>query len=244
MPKNRGNNFTIVTAIVIVSLFLYFSSTSSIQVSNSKPTFVKDEGRVVFAVTDLAVNIDNITSVNITIDSILIHSTMNDSWINTSAPQKSVNLLQLQSINELLYEYYLPEGNYNQVRLDISNVVVTDWTFGNKKAKLPSSTLKFNIDLAVKEGETSSILFDFLVDKSLHVTGTGNSGVYIMAPVIKLTVKEKATVEVTDGKVNIYGGTIKTEVEAGMDERGNFGPGRNIDPNKKMFIQSGMLITY
>ena len=246
MPRNRGNNFIIITVIVIGILFLYFLSKPSIQSSQSKSTFVKDTGQVVFSVTDLAAKLENITSINITIDSILIHGTQNDSWINISVPQTSVDLLQLrsQNINAFLHDYYLPEGRYNQVRLDISNVVVVDWS-GNKKAKLPSNTIKINLDLEVTEGTTSSILFDFIVDDSLHTTGGGNSGgVYIFAPIIKLTAKEKATVEIVDGKVNIYGGIVKTEAEIGVDERGNVGSGKKMDPTKRFSIQSGMLIPY
>jgi len=97
-------------------------------------------------------------------------------------------------MNALLQEYNLPEGRYNQIRMDISRVVVTSW-LGNKVARLPSNQLKINIDLEVRELTTSSVLFDFVADQSLHIIGTGNSGMYLLAPVVKLTIKEEATIE-------------------------------------------------
>ena len=240
--KNRQNGFIIITAIVIIAIFFFSRTPPQSQYIQEIP---KNTGRVVFAITDLAADMGNITAINITIDSIIIHNTQNDSWINISVQQKVVDLLQLksQNMNALLHEYYLPEGRYNQIRLDISRVVVDAWS-GNKVAKLPSNQLKINIDLEVKELTTSSILFDFVADKSLHTTGTGNSGTYIFAPVVKLTVKEETTIEVVGERVNIYGGKTKTDIEIGMDERGNVGPDRKIEPNTKMSIQSGMIIPY
>lgn len=239
--KNISSNPFLFLAVLIIGGFLLFYSTKP-DSGGGQTTIVSGYGRTVFAVTDMAADIGNITAIKVTIGSVLIHNTANDSWINISITQETIDLLELKSknINVILHDYQLPEGNYNQIRLDISKTVVTDWT-GDKTAKLPSGMLKFNIDLEVKEGQTSSVLFDFIADRSLHITGNGK---YIMAPVIKLTAAEEVSVETTSDEVKIKGGKLKTEIEVGTDEHGNVGPGIQIAADKKLSIQGDMIVPY
>lgn len=193
-------------------------------------------GRVVFAITDAAAEMGAVSSVKVTVDNIKVHSAAKG-WIDVSSSSKTYDLLQLKAegTQALLADVQLEEGNYDQVRLGISNVVVTD-SSGQHEAKLPSGELKINGKLVVDTNSTSTATFDFMADESLHVTGNGK---YIMAPVVQLETREEANVKIESGnRVEITGGKISTNVKVGMDVNGNVGIGLNIPSDVEILIDN------
>jgi hypothetical protein len=177
------------------------------------------EGRVVVTVTDAATNMGAVTSVEVTIDKVEAHSAT-EGWVTLSANQKTVDLLELKATGAqaLLADETLTEGSYDQMRLEISNVVVTD-ADGDHEAKLPSNVLKVNTNLTVGNNTTSTASFDFIADESLHVTGNGK---YILAPVVHVETREDAQVDATNkNAVVITQGTVRTNTRVGMDVNGN-----------------------
>jgi hypothetical protein len=191
-------------------------------------------GRAVFTITDKAVNMSAVTSINVTVDSVQVHSATKG-WITVSSTPKTYNLLQLNAtgIQLLLADAQLEPGNYEQVRLEISKVVVSD-AQGQHEAKLPSGNLKIVGGFEVKTNSTSVVIFDFDADKSLHVTGNGK---YILAPVVHLQTKENAEVEVNErNEVQIRRGDLKTDVKVGMDENGSVAVGFKIPADANLTI--------
>lgn len=194
------------------------------------------DGRAVFAITDAAADMKTVTSVKVTVDSVKIHSET-DGWIDVTNTKQEYDLLKLKAEDKqaLLADAQLKEGNYNQLRLDISKVIVTDST-GDHEAKLPSGELKINGELTVKANTTSTATFDFILDESLHMTGNGK---YILAPVIQLETREDAEVNVNDdNKVEIKSGKVKTNVKVGMDVKGDVGIGLGISKDEIIDIDA------
>ncbi|MEK6900032.1 MAG: DUF4382 domain-containing protein, partial [Nanoarchaeota archaeon] len=180
-------------------------------------------------------NMSAVTSIMVTIDSVSVHSA-EEGWVTVSSAPKTVDLLKLKAegSNELLADVNLKVGTYQQLRLNISKVLVTD-DKGEHEAKLPSGELKIIGVLKVTENSTSTASFDFIADESLHVTGNGE---YILAPVVQLETKEKAQVELKeDKKVEIKGGILKTKTKVGMDAKGNVGVGKSISAKAKVSIK-------
>ena len=197
------------------------------------------EGRAVFTITDAAADMGAVTSVKVTVDSVSVHSA-EKGWVKVASPAKTYDLLKLKAegSQELLADVKLDADTYQQVRLDISKVVVTD-AEGDHEAKLPSGELKIVGDLTVKEESTSTATFDFIADRSLHVTGNGE---YILAPVVRFETKEDADVAVeATGKVKVSGGRVKANVEVGMDETGNVGVGLRLGQDAVLSIESGKI---
>jgi len=195
------------------------------------------EGRVVFTITDAAADMGAVTSVMVTVDSVRVHSAA-EGWITVSSEPQTFDLLKLKAegSQELLADVTLEEGTYQQLRLDISKVVVAD-AEGEHEAKLPSGELKIVGDLEVKADSTSTATFDFIADESLHVTGNGE---YILAPVVQLETKTDAEVEVkADQKVEIKAGKVKASVKVGMDAEGNVGVGLGIPAKAKLSLGQG-----
>lgn len=130
----------------------------------------------------------------------------------------------------------LTQGRYEQVRLNVSRVVIADAN-GTHEAKLPSGDLKVVGEFEVKPNSTATVSFDFLVNRSLHVTGNGT---YIMAPVVHFETREDAEVEMhEDGEVEIRNGHIRANVTVGMDENGEVGEGHEISSDSDVEIENG-----
>ena len=197
-------------------------------------------GRVVFTIADKAADMGNVSSIKVTVDSISAHNS-NQSWVNVSSTSKTYDLLQLKlsGYQALLADVQLQNGTYEQDRLHISKVIVTD-AKGDHEAKLPSGDLKVVGVFEVQGNTTSVVSFDFEADKSLHVTGNGE---YILAPVVRIQTRDNANVEVkSESNVQVSGGNIRTDNEVGMDEKGDVGAGSRISTNAAVSIQNGIIV--
>ena len=231
IEKNiSGSIFTLIFILLIAALI----SACSLQ-PQSQPSQSTQEGRAVFTMTDDAANMDEVTSIKITVNSIKVLNE-SESWITVSNEQQTYDLLKLKSSGTqvLLAEYNLTPGTYNQIRLSISQIVVTDAS-GDHMAKLPSGELKIVGKLVINENSTSTVKFDFIVDESLHLTGNGT---YIFAPVVKLETRQRANVDLRFREnVRISDGKIDDDRKEGMDIEGNFGEGYHINENSRLVIK-------
>ena len=211
--KSQAGFIMLVFLVVIIGAagyYYYFLN------NGNNPFGSQNNGRVVFAITDAATNMQSVSQVLVTVESIQTHSTI-DGWVNVSSSAKTFDLLVLKSQNklELIADSNVKPGNYDQVRMQISKVIVVD-SSGEHEAKLPSNRLKINTELEIKEDATATAVFDFIADESLHVTGKGE---YIMAPVVKFETRGDAEVETKGGlKLETKSGTIYTTLKIGLDE--------------------------
>jgi len=204
-----------------------------------KEEMSEETGRAVFTITDAAADMGAVTSVMVTVDSVRVHSET-EGWVTVSSEPQTFDLLKLKAegSHELLADVQLAEGTYQQLRLDISNVVVVDGE-GEHGAKLPSGVLKIVGEFEVKADSTSTATFDFIADESLHVTGKGE---YILAPVVQLETRTDAEVEVrADKKVEIKAGKVGTNLKVGMDVEGNVGVGLGIPAEVEISIGQGRI---
>ncbi len=224
----------VIGAIVIVG-GAYFIMNSSAPKEETQKTDA--EGRVVFSVTDAAADMGAISEVNMKISKVEAHSAL-EGWVTVSTTPRTYKLLALNASSEfeLLADVNMKVGTYDQVRLFVDAVTVETTAGVTKTAKLPSGVLKINTELTVKAGETSSVSFDFIANKSVHMTGNGT---YIFAPVVKTETKSDAKVTVaTNGIVSTTGGRIDDVNTVGMDIDGDVKVDFNIKAAEKLEIGS------
>jgi len=220
-----------IVAIAVVAVAVYYMSSSSTS---------SGDGRIVVAMTDAAADMGSVTQVLVTVDQVRAHSTA-DSWVTVSSSSQTYDLLQLKANGELalVADANVTNGTYDQFRLRISKVIVVD-SNGSHEAKLPSSELKVYTNLTVNADSTTTATFDFIADESLHVTG---NGLYILAPVIQFEGREDADVDIdSDDKVEINGGSVKSQARVGMDINGNVGEGLEISDDLDLDIDASGLI--
>ena len=158
-------------------------------------TLATATGAVEVRVTDAPAN--NITSVNVTVDAIMIHraGAGNESgWepisivVNGNVTANvTFDLYRIVDNETVLgYEPLVEAGNYTQLRMHIVSVNVTiDGEL--RSASVPSEWLKLVRPFEVVNGGTTTLVIDFDVAKSIVVTGAGEVK---LKPVVRLLVME------------------------------------------------------
>ncbi|GEM_PF-1326444 len=214
----------VVLAVIAIVLFLLYGGGA--------------QGKVVFAVTDAATGLQGISSINITVSEINVHSDARG-WVVVSTATKEFDLLKLKSEGalELAAQSNLKAGTYDQIRLNISKVVVVK-EGQSIEAKLPSNKMTLTGKLVVNADTTSTITFDFLADKSLHMTGNGK---FILVPVVRLETKSGADVSFEGKKVKILGGKVEHENTQGMNENGKVRVGNRFDDKDELDEIDGVI---
>lgn len=215
-------------------------STESVVVSKPhkpqpSPKITGEKGRVVFGITDAAAELQYIKSVIVSVSQIQIYSPTKG-WVDIPVGLKVYDLLDLRqkALVSLIADASVEVGDYTRTRLKVDSVAVVLNDGKNLGAKLPSGEIVLANALSVKKGESSAIVFDFLVDKSLYTTIDGK---YIFMPVLKLITYPGGIISVgSDGKVNISSGVSAFQVSAGMDENGRLKDSYNFDPLARLEI--------
>ena len=129
-----------------------------------------------------------VSKIMVTTRNIQIHKAdaPEDSWITVVSQEKTFDLVAIQGAEVFLGSENVSSGNYTQIRLDVTQVIVTlDST--NITAKLPSDKLKVVGPWEVKAGQKTILTLDFQADTFVVITGNDQAQVN---PVIKLDVSQ------------------------------------------------------
>lgn len=131
--------------------------------------------------------------VNVDVQEVLINGP--DGWVSLGTPDRIINLLDFQNgfATTLVNEFGIEAGHYTQLRLVLGsrNTVVIEGEEGQPPSthdlEVPSgmqSGIKLNVNFDVEPGTTKDVFIDFDAHRSVFVHGAGNSGQYILRPVV------------------------------------------------------------
>lgn len=124
-----------------------------------------------------------------------------NAWINLAheADDQKINLLSLTGGNSAhLGEVEVPAGEISQIRLLLGddNYIIQDGQRINLTTpSAQQSGLKLKIDKPLNPGISYDLIIDF--DASKSIVKAGNSGMYILKPVLRVVAEESATIEGT-----------------------------------------------
>ena len=181
----------------------------------------RDEtGEVVFSITDQTAPMDDITEVRLAIDRIEMHSP-DEGWVLVSSDIMEYGLLALEAENrsQLHVLAEVPDGTYDQLRINLASVIVVMDDATEEGAELPAEEVIMDATVVVNEDRVSSVNLDFLADRSLHMTEEDE---YVFAPVIRVRTQSNVAVSVEDDdSVTILGGATDTDQAYGMDVDGS-----------------------
>jgi len=101
-------------------------------------------------------------------------------WI-TIAGAKTIDLITVKDVKEILGETTLTEGKYTQVRLSVSSATATiDGV--THTLTVPSKSIKFVHQFDIETNKTTSLIIDFDADRSIVTAGDK----YILKPVVRI----------------------------------------------------------
>ncbi|MFA5055663.1 MAG: DUF4382 domain-containing protein [Dehalococcoidia bacterium] len=197
-------------------------------------------GDVVFAITDAAANMGEVTAMEMTVNQIRVRAEGGE-WTTVSNETQTFDLLQLREMNmvQLMTQVQLQERNYDMVELNVSQVRVTNGS-GTHTAMMINNRLQMECMLEVQTQTMATVNFDFIADESLHETVEGQ---YVFAPVVALQTRTQAQVQLkSNNEVDISGGTVRTNAQICMNISGQMGVGLKIQTNAQLQISAGKVI--
>ncbi|MBN2099760.1 MAG: DUF4382 domain-containing protein [Dehalococcoidia bacterium] len=154
-------------------------------------------GMLEVRITD-AKNEPVVSAINVTFDNITVHRAgdgdSDGEWMLLAENlNKTVDLLQLSGVGNLLGEDEIRAGHYTQIRVGVAKVeVVIDSVLEEVDlelagdAKMPSGEIKFVTPFEIEAGETTVIIIDFDISADKSVVFAG--GKWLFRPTIKLDV--------------------------------------------------------
>jgi hypothetical protein len=129
---------------------------------------------------------DAFESLTVTVTAVTLIGASGHASIPLAEGPVTVDLLDLDGINEVLATASVPVDTYNKIRLELSNAEVT-WPDGTTEAVTIVADgkvdLNFQGGLAITEGSAVTIQLDFSAAESLKLQSTG-SGKLILRPQI------------------------------------------------------------
>ena len=169
-------------SIFIASIFALSSCDLSDDLAN-------DTGTLQVLLTDAPANYDEVW---IDVQEVRVHKQAeaedeDDGWRTVNDQPIRVNLLELTNGNyQILGEAELEAGNYSQIRLILgeqNELIIDGESTPLTTPSAQQSGLKLNVNAEIEGGENYTLLLDF--DASRSIVKAGNSGMYILKPVIK-----------------------------------------------------------
>jgi len=147
--------------------------------------------------------IDSADAVNVFIERVEVKREEDTTWTVINELQREFDLLELTNgATEVIGTTQLEPGLYPQIRLILSSdghSVVVDGTVHDMFVPSGAQTgIKLNVNAEIEEDIEFIILLDF--DASRSVVEAGQSGMFILKPVVKAT--EKAITGIIDGVAN------------------------------------------
>ena len=233
-----------ITAFITIAAALSActSSVPNLPMNTTTGAVVKT-GLAYFGITDAAANGVSSVVLNVTSLEVKEHG---GAWERIDLNDTSFDLLQLNSSGRfaLMAQANLSPGTYDQVRMDIGSVTITDDN-GTHEAKLPSNELVLNTQLLVHEKESSSAEFDFNVNDSLHKTGNGE---YILAPVVRTRTRAHVEARVQhehgNASLDVSGGQETDHRTEGMDLNGTMREGVQVRADANVSIENDHIVEH
>jgi hypothetical protein len=199
-----------------------------------------ETGTVVFAITDAAADMGQVTAIEMTVNQIRVRAEGGE-WTNVSSEEQPFDLLQLRAMNtsQLMVQTQLQTRNYDMVELNCSQVRVTNGS-GTHEAAMINSRLQMECMIEVQTNTMTTAHFDFMANESLHETTDGQ---YVFAPVVAVQTRTQAEVQIrNNNEVDISGGNVRTNAQIGMNISGQMGQGLKIQTNTQLQISAGKVI--
>lgn len=182
----------LLSIVVLVSGFYYISLPK--EVVEEQPTNITQPveevkppapstGTVIVLVKDVPhklPGLGTVTALNLTIKTVEVHSTANETgWITVFNGTKSFDLLEYTDVRAIIGEKELASGKYTQIRLGMIDgsikIYNIDMNVFNKTYTLlvPSKELKLNHPFTIEENKTLALVLDFDVEGSVTRTADG-----------------------------------------------------------------------
>lgn len=139
-------------------------------------------GKVNLYIKDTPIDLSKVDHIYITVSEVSAHKVGNG-FVPILQEETTIDLKKVMDTKELLASVNLEAGKYTELRLTITKgeIVIEGVTYS---MDIPSMEVKIPCVFEVEEDGTVNITLDFDARNSILVIEAGNSGKYILRPVI------------------------------------------------------------
>ncbi len=166
--------YLILILLLILALVLLVMGCKALQNNNS--------GKVNLYIKDTPIDLSKVEHIYITISEVSAHKVGNG-FIPILQEETTIDLKEVIDTKKLLASVDLEAGKYTELRLVVvkAEIVIEGTTY---TLDIPSMEIKIPCVFEVEKDGTVNITLDFDAKNSIVVIGAGNSGKYILRPVI------------------------------------------------------------
>ncbi|MFW6124083.1 MAG: DUF4382 domain-containing protein [Acidobacteriota bacterium] len=142
-----------------------------------------EQGFFRLLLTDAPLDLDDLEAVYVTVSEIAVKKASSDNYIVVLDEETEFELLELKGNPQPIVETYLEVGHYTGIRFVVEAArIIVD---GNEEGlTIPSMEIIVNVEFDVTEDGTVELTLDFDAENSIQVVEAGQSGLYILRPVI------------------------------------------------------------
>ena len=144
-----------------------------------------DKGFFRLMLTDAPLDLSDVEAIYITVSEVAVKKASSDNYIVVLDEETEFELLELKDNPQPLVETYLEAGHYTGIRLvlESARIIVGGVEY---ELKVPSMEIKINVEFDVTEDGEITVTLDFDAENSIHVVEAGQSGFFILNPVIRV----------------------------------------------------------
>lgn len=132
---------------------------------------------------------EGVTKILLTVKDVEVNTATGETgggWQTIVSDPQTFDLVELEGIESLLGSTVLEPGRYNQVRLEVTDAMVTV-NGEDRDATVPSGKLRFAGSFDLAPGETTVVTLDFDAGKSVVLRGNKDP---LIKPVVKVLVRK------------------------------------------------------
>jgi len=144
-----------------------------------------DQGFFRLLLKDAPLDLNDVDAVYVTVSEIAVRKASSDNYIVVLDELTEFELLELKDNPQPIVETYLEEGHYTGIRFMVESArIIVDGV--ENELNVPSNKIIVNVEFEVTEDSTIKLTLDFDAENSIEVVEAGQSGIYILRPVIQV----------------------------------------------------------
>jgi len=150
---------------------------------SSGSSLSEEQGFFRLMLTDAPLDLSDVEAIYITVSEVAVKKASSDNYIVVLDEETEFELLELKDNPQPLVETYLEAGHYTGIRLVVESarIIIGGVEY---ELRVPSMEIKINVEFDVTEDGEVSVTLDFDAENSIHVAEAGQSGLFILKPVI------------------------------------------------------------
>jgi len=165
---------------LFISIIITYNCESPLSNDSS---LLEERGFFRLMLTDAPLDLSDVEAIYVTVSEVGVKKASSDNYIVVLDEETEFELLELKDNPQPVVETYLEAGHYTGIRfvVESARIIVEGVEY---ELNIPGSEIKINVEFDVTEDGEVTVTLDFDAENSIKVVEAGQSGRFILRPVI------------------------------------------------------------